>query len=143
MTLDEIQKTWETDSKIDISEISQESIKTPMLHHKYYKMFSTERLRLKKMEADFKALRLAKYEFYTIGTMDDTPDDWDLPPQGRILKNESQQYIDADKHIIAALLAVDYQKEKVMFLESILDNISRRGFFLKTAVDWERFKVGG
>jgi hypothetical protein len=142
MTLDEIQNAWEKDGRIDVSELGQASIDVPALHNKYWKMFSAERLRLRKLEADFKAYRLRKFEFYTMGPNEATPEGWELPPQGRVLKNEANQYIEADPGILEAQLKIDYQKEKVSFLESILDTISRRSFHIKNAIEFLRFQNG-
>ena len=40
MTLDEIQKLWEEDSKIDPDNLHIESLKIPQLHAKYYKIYN-------------------------------------------------------------------------------------------------------
>jgi hypothetical protein len=48
MNLDEIQKLWEEDSKIDEDNLHTESVKIPSLHAKYYKIFNNI-LTLKKL----------------------------------------------------------------------------------------------
>jgi len=40
MNLDEIQKLWEEDSKIDEDNLHTESTKIPSLHAKYYRLFN-------------------------------------------------------------------------------------------------------
>ena len=37
---------------------------------------------------------------------------------------------------------IAYHKEKIEFLESVIRTINNRGFQIKNAIDWEKFKVG-
>jgi hypothetical protein len=143
MTLDEIQAEWEKDSEIDRTELGQESIKIPQLHSKYYKMFSKERLILRKLEADYKILKFAKHEFYTQGPNEETQaKGWKFPNIGQILKSDLNTYMEADKDIIEISLRIGYQQEKVDMLESAIKSLVARGFNLKAAIEWEKFKVG-
>jgi len=50
MTLEQIQELWSKDAPVDRTELGEEAIKIPQLHSKYFKIYSTERLILKKME---------------------------------------------------------------------------------------------
>ena len=142
MNLDEIFNLWKDDVKIDDTELAEESLKIPLLHHKYYRIYSEERLKLAKLKADFKKLKLDKIEFYSYGPTEDSPKDWELPAHGRVLKNDLQQYLDADKDMIEFSLRVSYQEEKVDVLESIIKNINTRGFQIKNAVDFLRWTSG-
>lgn len=143
MKIDDIYDEWEKDSHIDRSELGDESLKIPKLHHKYFKIFTHERLTLRKYEAELKQLRLDKHEFYTLGPTEETHEKgWKLPPQGRILKSEVSNYIDADKDIVNLTLKVGIQQEKIELLQSIIKSLTNRGFNIKAAIDWEKFKVG-
>jgi hypothetical protein len=143
MTLEELHAEWDKDTQIDRTELGQEAIKIPQLHSKYYKIYSTSRLQLRKLEADFKTLKLEKYEFYTMGPTEETQaKGWTLPARGAILKAEVNNYIDADPDIVKASLKLGLLQEKVQFLEDIIKSLVNRGFQIKSAIDWERFKVG-
>jgi hypothetical protein len=143
MKIDDIYDEWEKDSHIDRSELGDESLKIPKLHHKYFKIFTHERLTLRKYEAELKQMRLEKHEFYTLGPTEETHEKgWKLPPQGRILKSEVSNYIDADKDIVNLTLKVGIQQEKIELLQSIIKSLTNRGFNIKAAIDWEKFKVG-
>lgn len=143
MTLDEIFELWADDANIDRTELGNAALDTAKLHHKYYQIFSRERLLLRKLEAELKTLKLEKYEFYTDGpTQEQIERGWKLPPKGKILKNSVAEYLDADSEIIAMKLKIAYQQEKIDLLESIIKTIGNRGFWIKSAIDWERFKVG-
>ena len=143
MDLDGIFEQWEQDSKIDILELSHSAADVAVLHHKYHKLLSRERLILRKMEADLKVLKLEKSEFYIDGpTQEQVERGWKLPPRGRVLKTEAANYVEADEDVIKQTLRLAYQKEKVEVLESIIRSIMHRGFQIKSAIDYEKFKVG-
>lgn len=143
MKIDDIFELWNTDSKIDRTELGDESLKIPQLHHKYFKIYSNERLILRKLEADMKQLKLTKYEFYTQGPTKETQEKgWELPPSGRILKSDASSYIDADQDIVNLSLKIGMQQEKIDLLDSIIRTLNNRGYNIKSAIDWEKFKVG-
>lgn len=143
MKLDEIFDVWKDDSQFDRTELGEESLKTPQLHHKYYKMFSHERLALRKLESEYKTLYRDKYEYYQ-GILDqDSLQEYGWEPfQMKLLRTDIPQYIDADRDVINLNLRIAMQKEKIDVLESIIKTIQTRGFAIKNALDWERFKTG-
>jgi hypothetical protein len=124
-------------------QISEEAVKIPKLHHKYYKIFSQERLALKKYETDFKKLHQMKFEYF-LGTLDQETlreNSWKPNPRS-ILKGDIPMYIDSDQDIINLTLKIGLQKEKVSVLESIIKNISDRGYMIKNYIDWQKFTNG-
>lgn len=143
MTLEEIFDLWGEDSNVDRTELGNAALALAKLHHKYYKILSTERLLLRKLEAEMKELKLEKFEFFSDGpTEEQIEKGWKLPAKGRILKSDIHNYVDADSDIIKFNLKISYQNEKIDLLESIIKTIANRGFHIKSAIDWERFKVG-
>ena len=94
-------------------------------------------------ETELKILKLEKHEFLTLGPTEETHErGWRLPPQGKILKSEVNNYIEADKEIVNLSLKIGIQHEKIDLLESIIKSLTARGFNIKAAIEWERFKVG-
>lgn len=142
MTLDEIIKLWSEDSKIDSSDLSRSSLDIPLVHDKYYKIYSQERYRLRTMEQDQKILKQQKYEFYTQGPHEDTPPTWKLPAAGRILKSDAGNYVDTDPDVVKANLRIFAQSEKVDYLENIIKMINNRGYQIKNSLEWLRFTNG-
>jgi hypothetical protein len=142
MKIEEIVELWKEDSNIDRTELGNEAIKIPKLHHKYYEIFIKERLQLRYFESEMKQLKLDKYEFYTQGPNEDTPSTWKLPPKGMILKTDIPMYMDADKEIIQLSLKIGLQQEKTEFLEAIIKTLNNRGFNIKAAIEWQRFTMG-
>lgn len=143
MKLDDIMNMWEKDAKMDQTELGEESVKIPLLHHKYYKVFVEEGLLYKKLEMDYKSLYKLKYEYY-MGTLDqETMQEKGWEPNSlKILKADLAIYTDADPELQTLQARLDVQKQKMSFLESVIKTISNRGFLIKNAIDWERFKVG-
>jgi hypothetical protein len=143
MTIDEINDEWTKDCNIDRTELGEESLKIPQLHNKYLKIYSSERLKLLKMESDMKILKKDKYEFFTQGPNEYTPSDWKLPPKGMILKSDIPMYMESDQGVINMNLKIGYQKEKIDLLEEILKSINNRGYSIRAAIDWHKFTMGG
>jgi hypothetical protein len=142
-SLEELFDVWSEDSKIDRTELGEESIKIPQLHHKYYKMFSMERLGMVKLQEDLRVLKKDLFEYYN-GSMsiDELRDhQWEQNPL-KILKSDISTYIDSHGEVVSLNLKIAYAKEKVDFLESVIRSLNNRGYQLKNAIDWEKFKVG-
>lgn len=143
MKIEDIQNMWSLDAKIDNTELSTEALRIPSLHSKYFTIFTQERLRLRKYEAEMKKLKLEKYEFFTQGPTEETQaKGWRLPPIGKVIKSEVNNYIDADDDIIQLSLKIGIQQEKIEMLESVIRSLNNRGFLIKSAIDFEKFKVG-
>lgn len=143
MKLEDIFDMWKLDTNIDHTELSAEALRIPQLHHKYFQIYSHERLVLRKYETELKKLKLEKYEFFTQGpTQETVAKGWNLPPIGKVIKSEVNNYIDADNDVIALTLKVGIQQEKVDFLDSVIRSLNNRGFLIKNAIDFEKFKVG-
>ena len=144
MKFEDIFTAWEKDSTIDRTELADESLKIPKLHHKYYSIFVAERATLRKLESEFKKLKLEKYEFFTQGPTEETRDKgWQMPARGMILKADIPMYMEGDQDIIDLSLKIGMQQEKVEFLESIIKTFQTRGYIIKNAIDFVKFSMGG
>ena len=142
-TLDHYFDLWAEDSKIDRTELGEESIKIPQLHHKYYKMYSLERLNLVRLQEEMKIRKKDKIEYYT-GTMaeDDLKERGWEPNPLRILKTDIPVHMEADKDFVDLNLKLAYNKEKVEFLEAVVKTLNIRSYQINNAINWEKFKVG-
>jgi len=143
MTLNEIQSLWSKDAEVDRTALGEEASKIPQLHSKYFKIFSTERLKLRQMELVSKQLYTDLWEYYQ-GNFDYEMCEekgWE-PFQLKILKSDITFYIDRNQDWVDSQLKLAMQKEKVDFLESIIKSLNGRGFNINAAINWEKFKVG-
>jgi hypothetical protein len=145
MTLEEIQKLWSSDSQIDDIQLDNESLKIPELHHKYFRIFSDEKLKLVRMYSKQKAMRKLKWLYYT-GKLDQNTLEnlnwqvFDLYIKKN--KHDLDMFIESDKHTLVFIEKIAYQKEKIEYLESIIKSLNTRGFQIKNAIEWKRFTMG-
>lgn len=144
MKLDDIMNMWEQDSRIDETELGTESVKTPYLHHKYFKLFSHEGLTLKSLEHEQRSLYKLKHQYY-MGILDEETmreRGWEPNPL-KILKQDLPIYLESDEDLQRVQIKIDIQQQKLTFLESVIKTIMNRGYLIKNAIDWNRFKAGG
>lgn len=143
MKISEIFEEWDKDSKIDVANLQFESLKIPELHNKYYKIFISERLVFRKQKETFASLKHEKREFYTLGPDESTKEKgWELPPRGKILKNEVDTYLAVDKELVELSLKIGQQEEKIELVRSILDTLKNRSFQISNAVKFMEFVNG-
>lgn len=143
MKLDDILLAWKEDAEIDSTELAQESVKIPLLHHKYMKMLMEEVLLLKKLTVDYKKLYRIKWEYYN-GLLTDKQlkeRGWE-PILMKILKTEISIYLDSDDELTDIKLRMDYQEQKVKALEDIIKTIGNRNFTIKNSIDFMKFQHG-
>lgn len=138
--IDFVKDQWKQDSVMDEDLLDHESIRIPQLHSKYLNFLSDVRLIKIKKEQDYKKLLREKFEYYTGKA--DAEVYKEKPFDLKILKQDVQLYIDSDDEIQSALNKLNYYKEMIFLLESILNNINTRGFQIKNSIDWQKFMQG-
>jgi hypothetical protein len=144
MKIENIFEEWDKDTDFDKTELGDEALKVSKLHHKYFRILSHERITRRTLEAELKVLKLEKFEFYTQGPSKESVErGWEMPPIGKVVKSEVNNYMEADRDIINISLKIGIQSEKIDLLDSIIKTILSRGYNIKAAIDWEKFKMGG
>ena len=94
MNIDELYNEIERDLKIDDTELDLESIRTPQLHNKYLKIYTTHSLQLKRLQDEYKILYRVKWEYYTGKASPETYKE--NPFDIKVLRADIGIYIDAD-----------------------------------------------
>ena len=143
MKLEDIQELWHRDSEIDYTELGTESIRIPLIHDKYLKIFTDERIRLKGVEFELSKMVRTKTEYYS-GKMSQEELEQHGWEQylGRLLKNEIVKYIESDDDVIKLKQQLVVLQEKINYLDSVIRMINNRGFQIKNALDWLKFSHG-
>ena len=143
MKLEEIQEFWNADREIDITELANESVRIPQIHDKYLKIFIDERIRLKGLQFELTKLVQLKRDYYDGKLTQEELEKlgWEQFLQ-RLLKNEISTYIEADEDVIKTKKNIVLIEEKCHYLDSIIKMISNRGFQIKSAIDWIKYKSG-
>ena len=143
MKLEEIQELWNRDREIDIAELAIESVRIPELHDKYLKIYIDERIKLKSLEFELSKMVRLKHDYYSgrLAQEDLEKLGWE-PFLGKILKGEMHSYLEADEDVFRIKTKIVMMEEKINYLDSIVKMINNRGFQIKSAIDWIKFKSG-
>jgi hypothetical protein len=140
MNIDELYNEIERDLKIDDTELDLESIRTPQLHNKYLKMYTTHSLQLKRLQDEYKILYRLKWEYYTGKA---PPDIYrEKPFDIKVLKSDIGIYIDADADLQQLSQKVAYTKQITDYLERILREINNRNWTIRNTIEWKKFLHG-
>lgn len=133
----------EKDLPIDDTELGTESVRIPQLHNKYLVIFHDERLTLRKAQADYRTLRRDKWEYYTGKMSQERLKElgWE-PFQSKILRNDLDIYMESDKQLSDFQSKIEYQQEKVDYLEGILKGIAQRHWIIRNALEWKKMMMG-
>jgi|TARA_R100000030_G_scaffold57431_1_gene43274 hypothetical protein len=143
MTLDELKNLVQEDLVIDKTELDVEALKTPQLHNKYLNFLLEEKLMLTKSESDLRILRKIKWLYYTGKMSVEELEDRGLEPFPlNVLKQDIDKFIDSDDEIVKLTNRVEFQKEKVEYLKTVVKTMSDRQWYIRSAIDWIKFTNG-
>jgi len=143
MTLDAIHTEWAKDSTLDFSRPDAELRNIPLLHAKYWQLYTTERNRYMVVKQEYDTVKRAKTDWYAGRMSDDELKERGWPPQGlRIVRQEIDQYLVADGEMAALSRKFDNQKIKLEFLEDCIKHINNRNFVLRNYIEWLKFSQG-
>lgn len=143
MNAEQIVFEWEIDSKIDSTELGQESIKIPQLHSKYMKELYLAKTLLNKVTNDYKRIARLKHQYYQGILSKEELDElgWDVQPL-KILKSDIPMYIESDVELQDIKMRIKATEDKIEILEHIIKTLNNRGFLLKNAIEWAKFQHG-
>jgi hypothetical protein len=144
MTLEELYEMWEKDAKYDDLNLDGDSLNISSLHAKYNRLLSETRSQLRaillKKKAHYSTLR-----DYYLGNLNN-PEDLERigrePFLSKVLKNEVQGYIDSDRDLIKMEERIALLEEKVEVIVEIMKCIHKRGYDIKSAIEWRKFTNG-
>ena len=141
LDLEGIQEMWKKDSDIDRDNLHEESLKIPSLHAKYFELYNTIFLLRKKAEQQRKNIRHERYEYYSGKADPDVYIENPFPKKVRD-KDTMQKYLDADERLSGVSLKIDYYDTMLVYIESILKQVSNRTYHIKNAIEFMRFNSG-
>ena len=144
MQISEIISEWENDCKIDKTSLDDETLKIPILHSKYLKELSLERIRLLNAKTKQKELHGTLFRYYK-GELNIPAELKALnkePWQHRTMKADLNTYIEQDKSWIDLCLKINLSEEKVKMLEAIMKSLENRSFQISNAINWQKL-LGG
>jgi hypothetical protein len=143
MNFDELKNMIKKDLEIDQTALDAESSRTPQIHNKYLVMYMDEKLKLKRMENELSVLRRNKWLYYTGRMSKEELDQFGWEPfELNILKNEADQMIESDFDYIKASEKVNFQSERVNYLEDVVKIVNNRQWQIRSIIDWLKFTQG-
>ena len=143
MKLEEIQELWNRDREIDISELATESIRIPQIHDKYLKIYVDEKIKLRKLQLNLAKISKMKSDYYSGRMPQEELDRLEWQPfLVKVLKGEVNSYVESDDDIIKLKETIALMEEKINYIDSVIRMINNRGFQIKSAIDWIKYKDG-
>ena len=146
MNLENILELWKKDSVIDDMKLDEASRESAKLHSKYLELHSVARLKLKKLELDFKPILRDKFMHYNGKLSQEEMDSksWDYDPLDglTVLKGDMDKFYDADPVIQEHQSKMIYLQEVCDTLKEILDNVKWRHQTIKNMIEWRKFTSG-
>lgn len=143
MQLTDIFDEWDKDAVMDKAYLEDVAINIPILHAKYSRLLSNQRLISYKRKADLAILRGDKRAWYLGEMSEDQLRRCGWPQyQGIVLKNQVDSILASDADLVSAQLKLDLVQENVFALTDIVKQINNRSYQIKPAVDYMKFKAG-
>tara|TARA_B100001113_G_scaffold342429_1_gene328595 strand:- start:1856 stop:2293 length:438 start_codon:yes stop_codon:yes gene_type:complete len=143
LKLEEIQELWNRDREIDISELATESIRIPQIHDKYLKIYVDEKIKLRKLQLNLAKISKMKSDYYSGRMSQEELDRLEWKPfLVKVLKGEVNSYVESDDDIIKLKETIALMEEKINYIDSVIRMINNRGFQIKSAIDWIKYKDG-
>jgi hypothetical protein len=143
MTLNELIEQAKQDMAFDDTELDKESLRIPQLHNKYLNFYHEEKLRFQGYKTNYSRMFKLKWEYYTGKLSEDQLKElgWE-PFDLKILRQDVDIYLDADKDLVELKNKMSIQEEKVEYLSSVLKGIMNRQFHIRDAIAWRKFMNG-
>lgn len=144
--LETVEKAWDSDCKIDKSQLDEESRKVPELHNKYYKIFRRENNNYRKLLQEKQKCHSLLYDYYS-GNYNTNSDmlarlGGRSPITKKYTKETIERYIQSDDLYTQVISELAEQEELVEFLQVILKQIGTRQFHIRDCLEFLRFSKG-
>ncbi len=144
--LEKILEMWKEDSIIDEMKLDESSRDSAKLHSKYLEIYSVNKIKLKKLELDFKVILRDKFMHYNGKLSKEVMDEkgWEYDPLNglTVLKGDMDKWYNADPIVQSHQAKMAYQKELCDTLKEIMENIKWRHQNIKNMIDWHKFTSG-
>ena len=144
--LEKILEMWKKDSPIDDMRLDESSRDSAKLHAKYLELYSVNKIKLKKLDLDFKVILRDKFMHYNGKLSKEEMDEkgWGYDPLNglTVLKGDMDKWYDADPIIQEHQAKMEYQKEICDTLKEIMENIKWRHQNIKNMIEWRKFTSG-
>ena len=138
---EQLLEMWEKDAPINKTNLDQEAVDIPKLHHKYLKIVMD--IRSKKIAYNHQLEDLKKEkELYYSGQA--TPAEYKEKPFDLKLKTKGgiEKHVNTDPEVVTITQKLEYMDVLLEGTNHIMDQIKWRNSSIKSAIDWARFTSG-
>lgn len=139
-SLEEYKEAWKKDCKIDDVYLADEALNVPKLHAKYLDYYSAEKNILTNLYGQYYKVFKERREYYSGKATSEVYKE--EPLDLKVMKSELPHYLDSDEKLQKYKKALEKQKTKIEYLESVLDQIRQRNWHIRNAIDWKKFTMG-
>lgn len=130
-----------SDSRVNMSDIAEESIRVIELHAKYMGLYENERGVLLLIEEEFRKLTLRKLEYYLGRAADDVYEKH--PLHLKIPRQDLEYYLDADEELCNLKRKLTIAQNKVDMLKRYIEqNLNQRSHHFRNAVSFLNWSQG-
>ena len=143
ISIEQIEKEWAHDSKIDKTDLNTDSSLQLHLHSKYHKILNFLRRELRKTQADRVRLLHLKSDYYTNNMPPQQMKELGWKPNPRlVIKSEIDRFVEADDDVIEINLKIGDLHDMIQFAESIIKSIYQKPFITKNIIENNKFLNG-
>lgn len=143
MTLEKLHTEWETDSQLDTSQLDKAMRDIPLLHGKWWRIYTTERQRYMTIKQERDTMVQLRRDWY-LGRLDDderTKQNW--PYQHlKLVRQDVDVVMQSDAVIQPLTLKLDNMELRLKFIEDCIKAINYRSNLVRTYVDYLKFSQG-
>lgn len=143
MTIEELEKLWESDLAIDEVRLDTAALDVPKLHNKYLKIQNKLRQQTLGLKMKYADLQQIKGLYYTGKMSKEDLDEhgWEPFPL-KVLRNDLKSYYETDEDLKKIKLKLEYNEIMEKYLDTIISSISNRSFLITSAIKWKQFTAG-
>jgi len=142
MKISEINEMIQNDSKVDMSNLAEESLRVITLHGKYLGIWNEEKRMLLYLENELNIIKKFKHEYYQGKCIDEIYQN--SPLQLKIPKQDLDVYLNSDKELSDIYFKYQRQKDKCdtikMFIEQNLNQRSHHFRNIIAFLNWTNGK---
>ena len=139
MNLNDLKEMCNKDTTIGI-DLDGYSISIPELANKYHQLAFDERKTLRFLEAQYDIIILSRWKYYSGKA---NPDEYEKEPFDlKVLRNDIDMFLSADKLIKDIKDKVEEQEEKIKLIDTTAKNIINASFNISNAIKWKKFLSG-
>ncbi len=137
----DIQEMIVKDSKVNMSEIAEESIRVISLHAKYLGLWQEEKTKLLQLEEIYKKLKCKKVEYY-LGKANDEVYEKE-PFHLKLQRQDLDFYLDADNDLCNVKRNLVNSQNKIELIKSFIDhNLNQRSHHFRNALAFLNWSQG-